>query len=193
MAVSLRCGRARRRRLTLGLQREGIMAAVIGGDQRQNGDRADDGEEIGEDETHQRDDRDEGEDRPDEHPTPFRLLGGTPVACAEIIANACADAMADVAHDVVVQLALEASAPRLPIAAPLIPLLVTRLLPLPAPFAALLAPFAIGFVPRGVIRVARAIAAPAVAAFCWRLCRFRVVGREIFSDADSNFCHVLTP
>jgi hypothetical protein len=71
-----------------------------------------------------------------------------------------------------VKLALESSAPGTPVVAPLVSLFVARLLPLPPPFAALLAPLAIGFAPRRVIRIVRAIAAPTVAAFCWRLCRF---------------------
>src|SRR6185437_16393020 len=120
MAVSLRCGWARRRRLILRLQRERIMTAVIRSDQRQNRDRADNGEEVREDEAHERDDRDEGEDRPEKRLIPFRLLGEACAACAEIAVYACTDALTDVAHDVVVQLAMKVCAPGMPVVAPLV-------------------------------------------------------------------------
>src|SRR5579864_1597361 len=167
------------------------MAAIIGCDQRQNRDSADDREEVGENEAHQRDDRDEGKNRPEERLIPLRRRSGTRVRLAEKIARADAHAPADVAHDVVMQRALEASAPEAPIRAPLISLLVARLLPLTPPFAALLAPFAMGFAARGTLFVAAMGAVPAVAA--GRLGRFRVVGRKFFADADSDLCHVLTP
>src|SRR5690242_12528392 len=185
MNVSLGCGGARRWRLTLGLQRKGIVAAVVSGDQRQNRDHTDDGEEVGEDEAHQRNDRDESKDRPEQRLIPLRLHDET------IVAGRFAEAAMDVAHDVVVQFVLKGSAPGAPIAAPLISLFVKRLAPLPPPRTALLAPLAIGFATHGTILRAAASTSPAVAG--WRLCRFRVVGREFFADADSDLCHVLTP